>query len=130
MAALSPKSTNLPLVRQGLTAKKDTLRAKAAATTTLQRERNVASTRTAAAKNMPREKDHPPPPPPLVNEPDDPNGVKGAEYVIGQPLGKGGFAICYEGELKSDHGELRAGKYALKIVKSIMPQPRLAEKVS
>lgn len=110
--------------------KKDTLAAKAAATRNLQREKNNLAATAAAAKSMTREKDHPPAPPPLVNEPDEPDGRKGAEYVIGKYLGKGGFAICYEGELKSDHSELCAGRYALKIVKSVMPQPRLAEKVS
>lgn len=111
MAALSPRSINLP-VKPEQKPKKEQLEVKAAALRTVQRE-----------------KDHPPPPPPVVREPDDPNGAKGEEYAIGKYLGKGGFAICYEGETKSQGKGLQAQRYALKIVKSAMPQAKLAEKV-
>ncbi len=83
----------------------------------------------ASLRNLQREKDHPPPPPPLVREPDTANGGKGEEFVIGRPLGKGGFAICYEGQAKGRNEKLPGRRYALKIVKAAMPNPKLADKV-
>lgn len=76
------------------------------------------------------QKDHPPPPPDIVKEPESPNGEPGEEYLIGKCLGKGGFAICYEGETKGKNQGLAGQRFALKIVKSVMPQAKLAEKVS
>ena len=111
MAALSPRSANIPAKlephpRKGqLDAKVATLRA------------------------LEREKDHPPPPPAIVKEPNTADGGEGEEYTMGRYLGKGGFAICYQGEARGK-GQAEAGQlYALKIVKSAMPQPKLAEKV-
>lgn len=65
-------------------------------------------------------KNHADPPPPVVTEPED----GGEQYAIGGFLGKGGFAVCYEGSLA------RNGRvYAMKVVKSHMPQKKMEEKV-
>lgn len=65
---------------------------------------------------------HADPPPPIVREP------KGLQYVTGEQLGKGGFAICHRGELCIDTKP--TGKIvALKIVKSNMQPAKLAQKV-
>lgn len=74
-----------------------------------------------ASKASLKDKEHPPPPPPLVHEPPSSDRQDGATYQVGKMLGKGGFAICYEGYLNKR-------KYALKIVKSKMP-PKMEQKV-
>lgn len=72
-----------------------------------------------AASSAPA-KPHPLPPPPIVQEP-----VSGGEqYATGAFLGKGGFAICFEGKLARNDRV-----FALKVVKSEMPQKKMAEKV-
>ncbi|KAI2709204.1 hypothetical protein CBS147332_6263 [Penicillium roqueforti] len=59
------------------------------------------------------------PPPSIVSEPED----GGERYSIGAFLGKGGFAVCYEGTLA------RNGRvYAMKVVKSAMSQKKMEEK--
>ncbi|CAG7957731.1 unnamed protein product [Penicillium salamii] len=64
-------------------------------------------------------KNHADPPPPVVTEPED----GGEQYAIGGFLGKGGFAVCYEGSLA------RNGRvFAMKVVKSEMPQKKMEEK--
>jgi len=63
-----------------------------------------------------KEKEHPPPPPPNVTEPPSDDRKDGAVYQVGKLLGKGGFAICYEGT----HAGTKK-RYALKIVKRQMP---------
>jgi len=78
----------------------------------------------AAAKLSQKEKDHPPPPPAEVREPPSSDRKNGAVYHTGALLGKGGFAICYEGRLAGTKQI-----YALKIVKSLMPQKKMEQKV-
>ncbi|CZS98326.1 related to protein kinase CDC5 [Rhynchosporium agropyri] len=70
-----------------------------------------------------KEKDHPPPPPSEVHEPPSSDRPNGAIYKTGKCLGKGGFAICYDGQLAGTKK-----KYALKIVKSHMPQKKMEQK--
>jgi hypothetical protein len=73
-----------------------------------------------AAQKASSTKNHAPPPPALVLEPGD----DGERYSTGAFLGKGGFAICYEGTL------LRNGRvFAMKVVRSEMTQKKMAEKV-
>lgn len=76
-----------------------------------------------ASKVAQKEKDHPPPPPPMVYEPPSADRKDGATYQVGRMLGKGGFAVCYEGNIP---GNKR--KYALKVVKSKMPS-KMEQKV-
>ncbi|KAA8576616.1 hypothetical protein EYC84_006712 [Monilinia fructicola] len=78
----------------------------------------------APPPKLPREKDHPPPPPSEVPEPPCSDRKNGSIYKTGRCLGKGGFAICYEGQLKGTRK-----KYALKIVKSHMSQKKMEQKV-
>lgn len=89
-------------------------------------QKSKPPTKTAPiAKVMPKEKDHPPPPPAEVVEPPSSDRMDGAIYQTGRLLGKGGFAICYEGQLAGTKQ-----KYALKIVKSHMPQKKMETKVT
>ncbi|KAI1649743.1 kinase-like protein [Daldinia loculata] len=71
-----------------------------------------------APKAVQKEKEPPPQPPPVVYEPPSFDRKDGAAYQVGKMLGKGGFAVCYEGYLA---GSKSRRKYALKIVKSKMP---------
>ncbi|OBT76224.1 PLK protein kinase [Pseudogymnoascus sp. 05NY08] len=80
-------------------------------------------TKAPPAKVSPREKDHPPPPPAEVHEPPSSDRPNGATYATGTLLGKGGFAICHDGVLAGTRE-----KYALKIVKSVMPQKKMEQK--
>ncbi|KAK0667573.1 hypothetical protein QBC41DRAFT_366085 [Cercophora samala] len=63
-----------------------------------------------------KDKEHPPPPPNNVVEPPSSDRREGMVYEVGKALGKGGFAICYEGTPAGS-----SKKFALKIVKSQMP---------
>lgn len=74
----------------------------------------------AAAQKASSSKNHAPPPPSIVTEPEE----DGERYSTGAFLGKGGFAVCYEGAL-SRNGRV----YAMKVVKSDMGQKKMEEKV-
>ncbi|KAL1960997.1 hypothetical protein VTO42DRAFT_4885 [Malbranchea cinnamomea] len=64
-------------------------------------------------------KDYAPEPPSIIKEP----GRNGETYIRGEFLGKGGFAVCYEGSL------MRNGRVlAMKVVKSEMQQKKMQEK--
>jgi hypothetical protein len=105
MDALSPRSTNLPLKQK-------------AHTTQQKVDRHAPPP--AAAQKAAVSKFHAPPPPSIVTEPCE----HGERYSTGLFLGKGGFAVCYEGRLQ------RNGRvFALKVVKSEMAQRKMAEKV-
>lgn len=65
---------------------------------------------------------HADPPPSVVREP------KRVTYLTGSQLGKGGFAICHRAELCED-GKPTGKVVALKIVRSKMEPPKLAQKV-
>ena len=85
---------------------------------------DAAKTKAAMqAKLAQKDKEHPPPPPPQVPEPPSFDRPDGATYHVGKMLGKGGFAICYEGIQSASKK-----KYALKIVKSKMPS-KMEQKV-
>ncbi|KXJ95332.1 serine/threonine protein kinase [Microdochium bolleyi] len=73
-----------------------------------------------ASKQAQKDKEHPPPPPPIVYEPPSSDRKDGASYQVGKMLGKGGFAICYEGYQNKK-------RYALKIVRSKMA-PKMEQK--
>lgn len=105
MEALSPRSTNQMIKPKPAIEKKMGDKPAAAG----------AAQKTSTYKN------HADPPPSVVTEPED----GGERYSVGAFLGKGGFAVCYEGTL------LRNGRvFAMKVVKSQMPQKKMEEKVS
>lgn len=68
---------------------------------------------------------HPPPPPEDVYEPPSDDRPDGARYRMGKLLGKGGFAICYEGKLS-----MTKEAFAMKMVKSQMVQKKMEQKVN
>lgn len=78
---------------------------------------------TVASKPLKREKEPPLQPPGQVYEPPSIDRKDGAVYSVGKILGRGGFAVCYEGQLPGHRK-----KYALKIVKSKMPS-KMEQKV-
>lgn len=85
---------------------------------------DMKTTKTAAQLRAAKDKDHPPPPPENVPEPPSSERPEGCVYEVGKMLGKGGFAVCYQGYMLPNRQ-----KYALKIVKSQMP-PKMQQKVS
>jgi hypothetical protein len=104
MEALSPRSTNQMIKPQPMERKV--------------LDRNAAAA--AAAQKAASSKNHAPPPPSLIIEPEE----NGERYSTGAFLGKGGFAICYEGTL------LRNNRvFAMKVVRSEMAQKKMQEKV-
>lgn len=105
LEALSPRDANAQRVPKPKTAAVD------------------AKARPAPTKSN-KDKEHPPPPPPEVPEPPAVDRPDGAVYQVGKMLGKGGFAICYTGQLVPTKQ-----LYALKIVKSHMPA-KMEQKVS
>ncbi|KAL4969415.1 uncharacterized protein BDV14DRAFT_165910 [Aspergillus stella-maris] len=106
MEALSPRSTN-QVIKPKPSMERKVL------------DKNAAAAAANAAQKASSAKNHAPPPPALVLEP----GEDGERYSTGGFLGKGGFAICYEGTL------LRNGRvYAMKVVKSEMTQKKMQEK--
>ncbi|KAJ4336454.1 class II myosin, partial [Ascochyta clinopodiicola] len=64
---------------------------------------------------------HAEPPPEVVCDPE------GLQYETGPQLGKGGFAICHRAKLLG-HDHLGSSTVALKIVRSKMEPPKLAQK--
>ncbi len=58
-------------------------------------------------------------PPPNVTEPGD----DGETYSVGKKLGKGGFAVCFEGIIRKD-----SKRFALKVVKAKVEQKKMMEK--
>ncbi|KKZ63109.1 hypothetical protein EMCG_02486 [[Emmonsia] crescens] len=100
MEALSPRSTNiLPKPKADPMTK--------------------ASAKDAPPQKARPSKNHAPPPPAIVREPEE----GGEEYITGRFLGKGGFAVCYEGRLARNNRV-----YAMKVVKSEMNQKKMEEK--
>ena len=65
---------------------------------------------------------HADPPPPIVTEP------HGVSYATANQLGKGGFAICHKAE-RLDGDKPTGHLVALKIVRTKMDPPKLAQKV-
>ena len=85
---------------------------------------NELKTKAVAQLKSAKDKEHPPPPPNNVIEPSSSDRKEGAVYQVGKLLGKGGFAICYDGKLAGT-----TKRYALKIVKCQMPS-KMEQKVS
>lgn len=70
--------------------------------------------------NQKNQKDPSPSPPSSVREP----GKNGERYTTGEFLGKGGFAVCHQGELSRNNRI-----FAMKVVKSEMSQRKMQDKV-
>lgn len=104
MAALSPRSVNIQI-------KAPSNKAKA-----------IADDAAIRAERALKDKEHAPPPPDWVIQPPMRPGGISEKFRSGKYLGKGGFAICYE-------GTLGVKKYAMKIVKAKMHQRKTEEKV-
>ncbi|KAJ5818822.1 hypothetical protein N7474_004413 [Penicillium riverlandense] len=104
MEALSPRTTNQLIRPKSVMDRKGIEKHPAA---------SAAQKPTSASKN------HADPPPSIVPEPED----GGESYSIGGFLGKGGFAVCYEGTLTRN-----SRVFAMKVVKSKMPQKKMEEK--
>lgn len=106
MEALSPRPTNV-MMKPKVAMQQKVLDNKVSATA------HAAGRMNSAPKNLP------PPPPSVVTEP----GEDGEQYSTGTFLGKGGFAVCYEGTLSRN-----CRVFAMKVVKSEMPK-KMQEKV-
>ncbi|TVY57109.1 Serine/threonine-protein kinase plo1 [Lachnellula cervina] len=102
MEALSPRDANAPI----------------------RNKQAAQKLKAPASKPIQKEKDHPPPPPEEVQEPPSSDRKDGAVYRTSRLLGRGGFAICYEARLSGTKQT-----YALKIVKSHMPQKKMEQKI-
>ena len=83
-----------------------------------------------ALRKAQKEKEYAPPPPEWVIQPPVAGGALAEKFRTGKLLGKGGFAICYEGELRNKkNGSSKKNVFALKIVRSQMSQKKMEEKV-
>lgn len=116
MEALSPRSVNIQVQRKPF-AEKDFAAADA--------PKSVA----AKPAEKPKNKEHASPPPAWVIQPPLRPGLLAEKFQTGGFLGRGGFAICYEGELRVKKNGLANCKFAMKIVKAKMTQTKITEKV-
>lgn len=112
MEALSPRSTNIQVKPKSLN------------------EKGLATVEVQKIEEKPKEKEHALPPPPWVLQPPLKPGLLAEKFQTGNFLGKGGFAICYEGELRGKKNGPGNCKFAMKIVKANMPQTKISDKVN
>lgn len=104
MEALSPRSANLPMKPPAAVKKTKT-------------DTRTKATQSAANPDKIDEKWRPAG---VVREP----GPDGDAYLTGRKLGRGGFAVCFEGR-----SERNRNVFALKVVKSQVEQKKQLEKV-
>ena len=116
MDALSPRSVNIQVQRKPF-AEKDFAAADA--------PKSVA----AKPAEKPKDKEHASAPPAWVFQPPLRPGLLAEKFQTGAFLGRGGFAICYVGELRVKKNGLANCKFAMKIVKAKMTQTKITEKV-
>ena len=81
------------------------------------------------AKKATHIKEHAPKPPPVVVQPPVDEMSLSEDYKTGDHLGKGGFAVCYEGELQCRRPSMKDRIYALKIVPAKMNHKKMEDKV-
>ena len=115
MDALSPRSANIQ-VKPKLTRQKEMA--------------EEEEKRAEAAKKALKEKEYAPVPPEWVLQPAISQGGLAEKFRVGRCIGKGGFAMCYEGELRNKIQGQDRKIFALKVVKSKMSQKKMEEKVS
>lgn len=105
MEVLSPRSANVPMKNQ-----------------TEMKKTNVETRKKPVEKHQNPDKiDDKWRPADVVREPSS----EGDAYITGKKLGKGGFAVCFEGR-----SQKTSDVYALKVVKSHVEQKKQLEKVS
>lgn len=126
MEALSSRSVNIQVQRKPF-AEKDF----AAADAPKPDAPKPDAPKSVAAKpaEKPKDKEHASPPPAWVFQPPLRPGLLAEKFQTGAFLGRGGFAICYEGELRVRKNGLANCKFAMKIVKAKMAQTKITEKV-
>lgn len=112
MEALSPRSTNIQVKAKPFN------------------EKGFAAVEVPKVEEKPKDKEHASPPPLWVLQPPLKPGLLAEKFHTGVFLGKGGFAICYEGELRGKKNGVENCKFAMKIVKAKMPQTKISEKVT
>ena len=116
MEALSPRSTNI----------------QARPKVSKLKEKELAdeeAKKAEAAKKALKEKEYAPAPPEWVLQPPAFKGGLAEKFKTGKCLGKGGFAICYEGELRNKGRGVGKTTFALKIVKTYMSLKKMEDKV-
>jgi serine/threonine protein kinase len=105
MEVLSPRSANVPMKNQ-----------------TDMKKTKVETRKKSVEKNQNPDKiEDKWRPADIIREP----GSEGDAYITGKKLGKGGFAVCFEGR-----SQKTSEIYALKVVKSHVEQKKQLEKVS
>ena len=85
--------------------------------------------RIEAAKKAAKEKEYAPIPPEWVVQPPVSKGGLAEKYRTGKLLGKGGFAMAYEGELRNKNSDMNHKVFALKVVRAQMSQRKMEDKV-
>lgn len=135
MEALSPRSANIPSkvpkdYKYSSSAKNAFVKEEAARKAQDTAKKVEEEAKRAKVAEERRATYHAPPPPDSVIQPPGTDGAPGQQYITGRCLGKGGFAICYEGKLVGRKVKGKDQIFALKIVKSIVGQKRMQEKVS
>jgi hypothetical protein len=72
---------------------------------------------------------HPEDPPRYVQEPCGPDGQEGQKYAVEGFLGAGGFAKCFQAELRDSRTRRTGERVALKVVRADMGSKKMREKV-
>ena len=85
--------------------------------------------KSAVTKKAPAQDTHAPKPPSVVIQPPLDGKSKPEQYKTGNHLGRGGFAVCYEGELQCKSDVKPDRIYALKILPSQMNSQKMEDKV-
>ena len=88
-----------------------------------------AAVKPSEVKKIANQKEHAPKPPAMVVQPPLDGTSLSESYKTGNHLGKGGFAVCYEGELQCRKDNIRDRIYALKIVPANMNHKKMEDKV-
>ncbi|KAI9784837.1 MAG: Cell cycle serine/threonine-protein kinase cdc5/MSD2 [Geoglossum umbratile] len=71
---------------------------------------------------------HPEDPPRYVQEPNGPDGQEGQKYAVEGYLGAGGFAKCWQAELRDKRTRKTGERVALKVVRADMGSKKMREK--
>lgn len=114
MEALSPRSANIQIKPRAI------------------RQKELAeeeAKNTEAVKKAQKDKEYAPVPPEWVLQPPVKHGGLAEKFQTGKCIGKGGFAMCYEGWLRNKKQGADKTLYALKVVKAVMSQKKMEEKV-